>query len=877
VATPKTITIDASSAASGINLGTYFETYYAGLQTGSSSYYGGTADPVPYGFQNGSQVGFRYKDGSGGATTKQVLIEGENLAYDFAHYGSTYGHGISGTIHSVTFGTKTIAQAAGPAELTGMTKELAISGWDITAEKGGGNVQANPVYNLYSALRLNPIGTKDALIASLNERMDTYAQNVIGSGFDDTLVGGTHDDSIDGRAGNDIFVLSGRRSFYDIVDHQDGSFTITDLRGASSGGVDTVRNVESFQFADGMVVAGNLEGEGAARITIDASGSTGGMDFEAFIRGGFLSDITANGFPVFDNSQAISGEEMFLNYGTTPDKKYLLAHGSNLSYDMNTHVVGGTINTIEYGTRGSGSFDPTTGYFTGGGTQLRITGLELSSSTIQGIVQLFTSAHMYGSKYNAAYLKAYADALDAVGQNYIGSAGGDVFGGGQFDDDIAGNGGNDTLHASQGNDTIDGGTETDAVVFAGNKSDYTISKASGAYTVSHKSGIGITTVKNAEFLRFSDVQIDTATGTETVVGQAPINLALAPARVKENAATGTLVGVLSATYPEGKAVWYRLTNNPGDTFAIEGNKLYVKNGVDFETVASRAISVTIEARDADGSTTLKDFDVAIEDVNEAPEELFLSKTTISERTEVGTRVGMLSSFDPEGGAVTYSLVGNPGGYFKLVDGKLTLAKALDYEKKQSHTITVQATDSTGQSTMQTIKIDVSDVTEAKSGTAHDDVLSGKIGRDRLYGGAGSDKLSGNGGNDYLYGGIGNDKLTGGQGADDLWGGSGADTFIFKSIKETTVSSAGRDTIFDFSINQKDKLDLSAIDARTTKGGNQAFSFIGAKDFDGRAGELRYEKAKSDTYIYGDVNGDKVADFTIHLDDRVTLSKNYFIL
>ena len=64
-------------------------------------------------------------------------------------------------------------------------------------------------------------------------------------------------------------------------------------------------------------------------------------------------------------------------------------------------MVGGTINTIEYGTRGSGPFD-TTGYFVGGGAQLKITGLELASSTTQGIVQLFTAAHVHGSNYNAA-------------------------------------------------------------------------------------------------------------------------------------------------------------------------------------------------------------------------------------------------------------------------------------------------------------------------------------------------------------------------------------------------------------------------------------------------------------------------------------------
>ena len=101
--------------------------------------------------------------------------------------------------------------------------------------------------------------------------------------------------------------------------------------------------------------------------------------------------------------------------------------------------------------------------------------------------------------------------------------------------------------------------------------------------------------------------------------------------------------------------------------------------------------------------------------------------------------------------------------------------------------------------------------------------------------------------------------------------------VFRSVKESGVAASGRDSIFDFSAGQKDRIDLSAIDANTQKGGNQAFAFIGTKEFSGKAGQLRYEKARSDTYLSGDVNGDKIADFTIHLDDRLTFSKGYFIL
>ena len=34
---------------------------------------------------------------------------------------------------------------------------------------------------------------------------------------------------------------------------------------------------------------------------------------------------------------------------------------------------------------------------------------------------------------------------------------------------------------------------------------------------------------------------------------------------------------------------------------------------------------------------------------------------------------------------------------------------------------------------------------------------------------------------------------------------------------------------------------------------------------------------ADTSVYGDTNGDKTADFAVHLDDAISLSKGYFVL
>jgi hypothetical protein len=43
-------------------------------------------------------------------------------------------------------------------------------------------------------------------------------------------------------------------------------------------------------------------------------------------------------------------------------------------------------------------------------------------------------------------------------------------------------------------------------------------------------------------------------------------------------------------------------------------------------------------------------------------------------------------------------------------------------------------------------------------------------------------------------------------------------------------------------------------------------FCSRAAFSGANGELRFEKQASDTYVYGDTNGDKAADFVIHFDD-----------
>ena len=99
-------------------------------------------------------------------------------------------------------------------------------------------------------------------------------------------------------------------------------------------------------------------------------------------------------------------------------------------------------------------------------------------------------------------------ALGAVIENAIGGSGNDT---------IRGNSGDNRLTGGGGNDTIDGGLGTDTVVFSGARSAYTITWNGQVGTVSGPDGT--VTVRNVEFLAFSDTTIAAApTGGLSVSG-----------------------------------------------------------------------------------------------------------------------------------------------------------------------------------------------------------------------------------------------------------------------------------------------------------------------------------------------------------------------
>ena len=164
-----------------------------------------------------------------------------------------------------------------------------------------------------------------------------------------------------------------------------------------------------------------------------------------------------------------------------------------------------------------------------------------------------------------------------------------------------------------------------------------------------------------------------------------------------------------------------------------------------------------------------------------------------------------------------------------------------------------------------------------------DTLNGGNGADTITGGDAQDVLKGGKGNDLLKGDAGRDILQGNTGKDTMLGGSGADTFAFKNTSERKAKAKKADVIKDFQ-QGADVIDLSAIDASTELGGNDAFSFNGTTAFGTDSeGEIRYkqfDKAgtnKDFTMVYIDIDSDRSAEMSIKLKGLYTLTEDDFIL
>ncbi|WP_424985606.1 calcium-binding protein [Microbulbifer sp. S227A] len=212
---PPILEFDATALSGGFDMQTFLDGFFANLTGDAMEFYGGTPDPV-YGatyYLNGSQVLGRYTDDADGApASAAVILEGSGLAYDYLHHGSSFGHGITGELDALVFGSwvdgvTTGTQGTGDAgRIADFDAGLELRGFLLDVEPGGGtDVATNPVYAIYKAVQ-------NADAAALNAIWSAYAvdvtggsgaDNLLGFDLDDTLTGGRGDDTLTGGEGVD--------------------------------------------------------------------------------------------------------------------------------------------------------------------------------------------------------------------------------------------------------------------------------------------------------------------------------------------------------------------------------------------------------------------------------------------------------------------------------------------------------------------------------------------------------------------------------------------------------------------------------------------------------------------------------------------------
>lgn len=433
--------------------------------------------------------------------------------------------------------------------------------------------------------------------------------------------------------------------------------------------------------------------------------------------------------------------------------------------------------------------------------------------------------------------------------------------GNSLDNTITGNVGNNRLNGSFGNDTLNGGGGKDTLI--GGLGDNTYITDGDDKIVEPTNG-GVDTVQSfVNYVLDAKLENLTLAGSKAIYGTGNA----ANNEITGNNANNSLSGFAGSDTLDGGAGRDTLLGGTGnDTYVVDDARDRV-----FET------TTTNSGTDAGGIDTV------------------LSTVNFNLNAYAGVRfvehLALIGTGDIKGigNALSNSLAGNSGnnrldggtGADSMVGGSGDDTYLVDNKSDRVfETTTISSTADAGGVDRVVSSVNFSLATSAGvrfvenltlTGSAHING-SGNALNNKVTGNSGDNKLAGDVGADTLSGGAGADTLTGGAGRDRLTGGSGADAFVFRSTSETGTTSATRDVITDFELGS-DLIDLAKIDADIGTSGDQEFFFIGSGTFTGSAGELRFARG----VLFGDVNGDRLADFQVSVTGVDALVESDFVL
>jgi hypothetical protein len=141
-----------------------------------------------------------------------------------------------------------------------------------------------------------------------------------------------------------------------------------------------------------------------------------------------------------------------------------------------------------------------------------------------------------------------------------------------------------------------------------------------------------------------------------------------------------------------------------------GNSLVATTSLNFEAASTHSITVT--TTDQSGASYSKSFLIAVNDVNEAPTAMTLSKSNIDENLAAGTEIAVLSTVDQDlNESFTYTVGGTDAQYFAVTGNRLLSAATFDFEDRQSYNIALKTEDHLGAIYILNVQININDINE----------------------------------------------------------------------------------------------------------------------------------------------------------------------
>ena len=492
----------------------------------------------------------------------------------------------------------------------------------------------------------------------------------------------------------------------------------------------------------------------------------------------------------------------------------------------------------------------------------------------------------------------------------LGGAGNDVIYGEGGNDQINGGTGDDYLYAGTGNDVVDGGDGNDLIIGGDGAGNDTYIGGSGVDTVKYTSATAGITVNLAVGTATSRVGIntsgignDTLSEIENVIAGNFDDLLTGDTNdntFKGYAGIDTIdggVGSDTADYSD-KTLSVVVALNGSTTVSVKVNGIIedsIKNienligGSATDTLTGDLLNNTLDGGlGSDTMTGGKGNDIyyvdnsgdkVVESTSAGTDEVrssisYTLLTNFENLALIGT-----SNINGTGNSVANTITGNSGN--NLLNGGTGADSLIGAAGNDTYVIdnigdfitelTDEGTD-TVQSSVSVSGLLADDATTAYIGSYVENILLTGTSAINATGNALNNTITGNSGANILKGGDGADTLIGGLGKDTLYGNSGNDIFKFNLIKESVIGTS-RDVIADFTSG--DKIDLSAIDAKTGGTSNDTFVFLGATapTLANANGAIWFVGG----ILYGSTDADIASEFEIAVTGLASMSSGDFIL